>query len=334
MEHSIHPGRVKGVDSSVVNSWGRLRKYLFGLSTEESSFARRGFHQSQVKTRRHLERIGSTFLHGYNVALERDEPEELALQLNGIEAEFRGFAFEGAAMALTLLDYLTPWRRDRLQAFRSGPGAAHVYMVHVGVGWALARLHSRLEPSLARLDPLLRWLAVDGYGFHQGYFHRHRYIEKQLIPGRLVGYARRVFDQGLGRSLWFVNGADVVRIGAAIAAFAPTRRSDLWSGVGLACAYAGGCDRATIEAVRTAAGLDAHHLAQGVAFAAKTRQRAGNPAEHTAIACEIICGLSVDAAAQVTDAALEQLPVDGKEPAYQVWRFRIQSQFAKGVAGA
>jgi hypothetical protein len=85
-------------------------------------------------------------------------------------------------MGLALLDYLTPWKRNRVQVFLADAGAAHAYMVHVGVGWMLARMRQRIEPSLARLNPLLGWLAVDGYGFHEGYFHASRYVEQQAIP--------------------------------------------------------------------------------------------------------------------------------------------------------
>jgi hypothetical protein len=127
-------------------------------------------------------------------------------------------------------------------------------MAHVGAGWAFARLCRNIGRPLARLDPLLRWLAVDGYGFHEGYFHCHRYIERPTRPARLSGYALRVFDQGLGRSLWFVYGADIARISSAIATFTPERRADLWSGTALACSYAGGVERAAIEALREAAG--------------------------------------------------------------------------------
>ena len=123
-------------------------------------------------------------------------------------------------------------------------------MMHVGLGWALARLRRSVTPYLARLDPLLGWLVVDGYGFHEGYFDWPRYIERRAIPSRLNGYERRVFDQGLGRSLWFVKGADVAAVASAIDTFPSARRDDLWSGVGLACAYAGGCGRAAIESLR------------------------------------------------------------------------------------
>jgi hypothetical protein len=172
---------------------------------------------------------------------------------------------------------------------------------------------------------------IDGYGFHEGYFFAPRYVKGQAVPERLSGYARRVFDQGLGRSLWFVKGADIARIPATIAAFEPQRHADLWSGVGLACAYAGGRDRAALESLRDAADAYQPGLAQGAAFAAKARERAGNPAAHTELACEVLCSTSATVAAEMTDNALVDLPADDLEPAYEVWRRRIQAQFANTV---
>jgi hypothetical protein len=188
-----------------------------------------------------------------------------------------------------------------------------------------------VTPHLARLDPLLGWLVVDGYGFHEGYFGWLRYIERQEIPDRVDGYERRVFDQGLGRSLWFVKGADVASVASAIDAFSSERRDDLWSGVGLACAYAGGSGRTGIESLRTAAGGHLPALAQGVAFAAKTRQRAANLNSHTDTVCRLICGHSAEQAAAITDAALEDLRGENGLPAYEVWRRRIQNKIALGV---
>lgn len=311
-----------------------LRRRIFGISLEEATFARRGFRGGSNGARQQLERSGRTFLVGYNAALEVADPLALAQRLSAAEPELRGFAFEGAAMSLALRDLLTPWKRSRWRSFAEGPGASHAYMIHVGVGWALARLRRRVEPALARLDPLLGWLALDGYGFHQGYFHWPRYVEKQELPTELSGYSRRAFDQGLGRSLWFVDGADVSRIPATIGSFAPSRQADLWSGIGLASAYAGGSDCGALDALRQAAGPFRAHLAQGAAFAAKTRQRADNPARHTDQACEVLCRMPADAAAAITDTALEKLPFDGPQPAYEIWRERIRVSCSPAEAGA
>jgi enediyne biosynthesis protein E3 len=308
---------------------GRLRKRILGISVEEASFARRGFRGGDASTRRHLEQVGRTFLHGYHAALEEDRPDRLASRLDELAPELRGFAFEGAGMALYLLDLLTPWNRGRLGDFLAGPGAAHTYMVHVGAGWALAQLRRRVEPALARLDPLLGWLAVDGYGFHHGYFGWKVAVERRRVPKRLSGSALKVFDQGLGRSLWFVEGAEVARIAATIAGFGRERQADLWSGVGLACAYAGGVSEQDVGGMSRMAGPYRPHLAQGVAFAAKARQRADNPAPHTDLACRVLCGMPAEEAAGLTDRALAGLAGEDGLPAYEVWRGRIRANWTR-----
>jgi hypothetical protein len=254
----------------------------------------------------------------------------LAQHLATVELPWCGFAFEGAAMGLALLDLLGIWKRDRWASFARDGGAAHVYMVYVGAGWAHARFRRHLTRRVQRnheLDPLLKWLMLDGHGFHEGYFHRHKYVKRRVIPQQLSGYALRAFDQGLGRSIWFSECADAERIAAAISTFPSFRRADLWSGVGLACAYAGGASDDSILALRGAAKLYTAQLGQGAAFAAKARERAQNPAPHTETACRILCGMSAAESARITDSALKYLPTsDDPVPAYEVWRQRVQGR--------
>jgi enediyne biosynthesis protein E3 len=323
--------QVLGKVEERVSLLGQARRRFLGLSPAEASFARRGFLVGQEKARLRLEQIGVVFLSGYHAALEESEFVTLAQRLEFVEEDLRGFAFEGAAMALALLDSFTPWRRDRWRTFTERQAQRHIYMMHVGLGWALARLRRSVSAHLAKLDPLLCWLVVDGYGFHEGYFAWPRYSDGRETPSRLKGYERRVFDQGLGRSIWFVKGANVAAVASAINAFPAARRDDLWSGVGLACAYAGGCERAAIESLRVAAAEHSPALAQGVAFAAKTRQRAANLNSHTETVCRVICDRSAAEVAAITDTALENLHAEGVLPAYEVWRRRIQNEIALEV---
>ena len=99
--------------------------------------------------------------------------------------------------------------------------------------------------------------------------------------------------------------------------------------MGLACAYAGGCRRAATESLRAAAGRHLPALAQGVAFAAKTRQRALNLNSHTENVCRLIWGNSAEETAAITDAALKDLREEDGLPAYAVWRRRIQNKFTQ-----
>lgn len=316
-----------------------MRQFLqsaLTLSGDEASFSRRRFHAGDPVARDRLENIGRAFISGYNQALNVDEPDALARQLELTELELRGFAFEGAAMALTLLDSISPFGQKRLKRFLAGPAANHIYMVHAGAGWAIARLlwfQRPLSKHLFRLDPLLRWLAIDGYGFHEGYFHWPNRIRDQRQPRGLTPYARRVFDQGLGRSLWFVECADVARIRNSIARFPFERQRDLWSGCGLAAAYAGVADRDALERLKESAGGWKAEVAQGAAFAAKARQLARNPTEHTELACNILCGMTASESANLTDVALINLPADTEAlPAYEIWRQRIQLRFSGALA--
>jgi hypothetical protein len=236
---------------------------------------------------------------------------------------------------MAILDCLTPWNRGRAQRFLEGAGAAHVYMAHIGFGWALARLRRPLDGLPVPLDPLLRWLVADGYGFHEGYFRTDAAVRRGARPQSFTGYADRAFDQGLGRALWFVEGADPRRVATAIAALPEPRRADLWSGAGLACAYAGGVDRAAAEALRVAAGEHRLHAAQGAVFAATARDRAGNPAPHTDMAVAVLAGIGAERAAALAADAGADLPRDGGddraggEPAYETWRRRIRMALAE-----
>jgi hypothetical protein len=321
--------QMRGIAQDQVSLLGQARRRLLGLSPAEASFAKRGFLVGEEVARERLEQIGVTFLSGYHAALEETDFVSLARRLAGVGAELQGFAFEGSAMGLALLDYFTPWRKDRWRSFTGGMAQPHVYMMHVGLGWALARLRRSVTPYMAQLDPLLAWLVVDGYGFHEGYFSWRRYVEQQAIHARVAGYEQRVFDQGLGRSIWFVKGANVAAIASAINAFPLARRDDLWSGAGLACAYAGGCGQAALESLQATANGHLPALAQGVAFAAKTRHRAANLNSHTRTVCQFVWGKSAEEVAAITDAALANLTSTDDAPAYEQWRRRIQNTFAE-----
>jgi enediyne biosynthesis protein E3 len=328
--------------------WRAVRRRVLTPNVSATSLRVRGFYEKDVATRQLLEEVGRTFLAGFAAAAGARGSVEAGPELEAVPAQFRGFAYEGAAMAFTLLDALPVPGRGRLAEFLAGTGSPHVYMAYVGAGWALARLPRPLWTRVTVPDPLLRWLALDGYGFHQAYFRTDAYVRRQhrtAGPDRPVGgpaaYRARVVDQGVGRALWFVCGADVECVLATIRGFAPSRQSDLFSGAGLAATYAGGAGEAELQRLRGAAGEHRAALAQGSAFAAKARLRAGLVAPHTAIATEVFCAMDPETAAKVTDDALPPdadppfpggaggSPVEAQVPAYERWRRRIADVFAE-----
>ncbi|GAA2704341.1 DUF1702 family protein [Micromonospora olivasterospora] len=315
-------------------TWLALRRRLLTPSPRQTDLAERGFRVKDPAARAALEGAGRGFVTGFGHAAGSATPADAERLLEAVDRPFRGFAYEGAAMAYSLMAGLG--LGDHVGPFLAGRAQRHVYMAYVGAGWAMARLPRWRWRRIFPTDPLLRWLALDGYGFHQAYFHTRRYVHRQQRPApaawplpELAAYADQVVDQGIGRALWFVGGADVRHVVELVGRFAPERRGDLFSGVGLAATYAGGVDPEELDALWRLAGDHRPAVAQGSAFAAKARLRAGLATEHTARATAALCAATPEEAARMTDDALRDLPGDGALPGYAVWRRRIADEFAR-----
>ncbi|HEX6686662.1 MAG TPA: DUF1702 family protein, partial [Candidatus Limnocylindrales bacterium] len=126
--------------------------------------SKRGFHQKSAESVALLETVGRSFLTGYGHAVGTRTIAEARERLAAVPRPFRGFAYEGATMGYAILDGLGLGARRRVPAFLAGPADPHIYMAYVSVGWAYARLPRWRWRRVPLADPLLRWLALDGYG--------------------------------------------------------------------------------------------------------------------------------------------------------------------------
>ena len=320
--------------------WNALRRRILTPNVSETRLDVRGFHRKDQQAQEILERVGASFLTGYAHAAEAGTVEEAADRIDTLPVRFRGFAYEGAGMGFAMRDGLPLGPTDLNEKFLAGPGDPHIYMVYVGIGWAMARLPRFRWPDPNRLDPLLRWLLLDGYGFHQAYFHTRKYVHEHYAdhrfpwPSRAAsGYANRVIDQGIGRALWFVCGTDPELTASTVAGFAAHRQPDLYAGVGLAATYAGGVEEAELRTLWRLASACRPQLAQGASFACEARARAGLLVPHNEIAARVLCGTDARTAAQVSlDRRPASVEPDGAGPAYELWRRGIAAAFAEHTA--
>jgi hypothetical protein len=318
---------------------GSFRRLVFTPGLVDVTFERRGFEVGASEVAQRLEAIPQSVIVGFEWGIDARDQWEVERRLSLVDEEQRGFAYEGATMAFSLLDVMRPGRGRRARDLLLGPAQPHLFLTYIGIGFAMARLPrtlwSKVIPDLqgSPYFPTLTWLAVDGYGFDRAYFDTRRWVDEQYVPEPYPwegapGYFLRAVDQGIGRALWFIHGADVPRAVAAVRRFAPHRRADLWSGLGLASAFAGGTDEAGFALLRELAAEYRAEVAQGAVFAAKARHHAGLVPAHTATATEVLARMSVERAATLAENAAQLAGAGVGEPAYEVWRRHVRAQVA------
>jgi hypothetical protein len=308
---------------------------------ETTSFAVRGF-PLDTPARSILEETAKHVTMGFEIAIEQKNVAAVAERLELLETQFRGLGYEGAGMALALRDVMSPRPGTRrLDSFFGigGPGAHQIFMGYIGIGFALAYLPkflwNRAWPDQSKLpeSPAVNWMILDGYGFHEAYFKTGKWVHQQHRTPPLPwpgphDYVLRVLDHGIGRAMWFINGGDVGRLTNMIKGFAEIRRSDLWCGAALAATYAGGVGEDSLAEFAKNSWEYHPEVAQGAVFAIKQRVMSQLVTPHTELASQILCEMSAEDAAGLTDPARANLPEGSSSiPAYEIFRQRIQSHF-------
>ncbi|MEV1167822.1 DUF1702 family protein [Nonomuraea sp. NPDC049784] len=274
---------------------------LLAKDPQESDLSRRRFRTRSGASRSAFNDAERSYVFGFNAVMSREVEK-----VEEISAEQRPFGYEGAAAACTVLDLLTLTRGRRLHELLTGPAQHHRHAAYLGAGRAYALLRLRPVRGARRAHPLLRWLAVDGFGFEWSLTRANRMVGERTMPDLLTRGHCAVFDQGLGRLLWYHDCASPGDVSARIGGYPPGRRADLWSGVGFAATYTGGAESDELWWLTEHAGADGFraHLAQGCAFAVAARLRSGTLPDHAAQAVPILAGAEPEQAASWTDQAL------------------------------
>lgn len=290
-----------------------LYSQILKVPYKYASFDYMNIETDGIDTKRRLEKIITSFLDGYHMALtsHRNIDGLGGLIDNAIATEFQGFAYEGAGMSLALMDVMsTSFGIKRVNKFLESSGKSHHYMIIIGVGFMFARIpwmKFQIGRYLRKMDPMLCWLAIDGYGFHEGYFRSKAYIVQKRVPRHLDAYALKCFDHGIGRSLWFVCGASPNRIYETIQSFPAHRWPDLWCGVGLASAYAGGVAENVYRDILEYCSDYLPEFGQGVVLAAHTRIKSNTTVSHTDVASRIFLDISQQECGRIFDAVWDEV---------------------------
>lgn len=215
--------------------------------------------------------------------------QNLPLHLDSYEVEFRSIAYEAASFCIALKDLEAGNELNNWKIFLQEIGKTHATQIYVGLGWALAQ--KQIDPSLCLsvLAPMMRYRVLDGYGYYEGTFRRRKSILSQQKPELKDEVTFSAYDQGLGRSLWYIYLGKIDDIKNIIQKFPVERRKDLWRGLGIATSYVGGCDKEMLKEILDKSGEYKTQLTTGSVMVLVSRDFAGFISDDTALACTSWC---------------------------------------------
>lgn len=201
--------------------------------------------------------------------------EELCLFMSGFLPEYISVVYEAqsAKLAAQELKEIIPF--GRWAAFLDANSEQHRSQIFVGFGWAIAENNAFDKIKLYAFASCDLWRISDGCGYYYGLFRRRESVRQQLLPTELPDSMVDGFDQGLGRSLWYLMQGSPERIRDLIAHFPLERHRSLWRGVGLAMAYVGGVEKDVLINLIQCVGPHISSLKCGVLLAIDGKKKAG-----------------------------------------------------------
>jgi Protein of unknown function (DUF1702) len=273
-----------------------------------------------------LNGIVALALGAHEVALQ-DDSHALDAHLETVDIDLLGFAIEGSAMGLVVLDQRERREPSRLDEFFNGRWAPFSLLMYAGIGLGLAELGASVLAWAEEHHKLDAGFAIDGYAFHLALGAPDKYLAGSPPPPEFTGAAGRLFDHGLARSTWFTCGADPYAVATAIERFPADRRADIWSGIGLAATYAGGLDADGLAVLRSVSGHPAA-LAGGSALAGYGRVLAGNVVPGNEAANMALTGLSTTEVSDLVGSCRAAAGTEFSLDAFVRWHDAIRHKFA------
>ncbi|MBK8494275.1 MAG: DUF1702 family protein [Chitinophagaceae bacterium] len=279
-----------------------------------------------------IESIQSVFLETQLFYATHNDIIGLISYMEKFPVDFRSIAYESASMAIAINDLEQKGKLINWLHYVNGPAKLHKAQVYVGLGWAIAKLKLPFLPIVEKIETAYYFRVADGCGYYDGSFRQRQTVLGLQLPAYLPQAALHMYDQGVGRSLWYSSRADINKVKNKIEGFPAERQAALWRGMGIAVAYVGGCDDAYLETVWQYAGANNIQLAYGAALAARSRMKADSMTADTDRCSRLwfICsaGVANEFSAETGDTAGA-----GNEAGYINWVNQIENRLADSFRG-
>jgi hypothetical protein len=235
-----------------------------------------------------MEIIRNGFQHGKAAASETKDPDQLMKILAEDHSEFRSVVYEGASMELALQGF-ADGSMQRWKLFLENT-KEHSAQIFIGLGWAIAQEKITELSFTNDLDQNMMFRSWDGSGYFDAVFRQRQTIKNQNRLEYIPEKNYHEYDQGMGRSLWYIVKGEALKLPEMIALFDESRHPDLWRGIGIACSYVGGFDETILKSLSSLAGKHHKQLGVGAAMVAKSRILANCFTDDIETACNYWCG--------------------------------------------
>ncbi len=250
--------------------------------------------KTAVDVEKRIELITTIFHSAFLFADSQTDEQKLINYLEATEQEYISVAYEGAAMAMALKDFSLGETLKLWRAFLEGAGKKHRSQIHIGLGWAIAQSQTALNRFLDDIDEQMLFRVVDGCGYYEGVFRQKLLIKKPYaifeelsMPDYIDKIMTPYFAQGLGRSIWYKLNGNVTKIENALTAFSSALHADLWRGIGIACAYVGGCNKEQLATIFSLASVHQDQLIAAANWVAESRIEANSFTPDTELALKV-----------------------------------------------
>ena len=266
-----------------------------------------------------MEFIREVFQAAKNFCSLESDLQKIVAFCENAQPEFTSIAYEAASMQIALRDFTEYNSLQNWKYFADELVKPHAAQIYAGLGWAVAQEVFDVEQVIESFPPLLRYRVADGCGYYDGTFRNRQTVRMKAVPTYISEKALPAYYQGLGRSLWYISKGDAAKTNELLFGFPAVHHADMWRGVGIAVAYVGGCDEATLIDLKTFPSNFLPQFKCGVALAARSRMQAGSITEDTELCSHIICNCSAAEATQIT------IDVEGDD--YFQWLNSIENSF-------
>ncbi|MBY0549118.1 MAG: DUF1702 family protein [Candidatus Obscuribacterales bacterium] len=278
---------------------------------------------------RRVDEIMRLVMNGYQASLECDA-SKFASQLSGLSPMEQNITLEGAYIALSTSDLSDTGKLQRATELFGCLSNGRIPPLLQGIGGALSHLRIPFTMQPHETNEAWGWLAMLGYGFHEGYFRWMNTLERMEIPQGISGLAQRAFDQGVGSATWYVGAGNPEAIARMISSFPIERQADMWSGAGLVVGIWGLEDSRDLTKLLNKARRYRANLQSGVAFGVWSRIDIKEIADYTDGASSLICGAPVNVIGDHVSGLLTNgggPPKDAAE--FLLWQSNVCELFAR-----